>query len=77
MGEGIVGGRIGRGCGRPVGGGCVWESDKRFSVDGGVELGSTRSFCLVSLLESRHLRLRRLQLTGAGLPARYRIFEPG
>ena len=72
-----VGVWIGRGCGRPVGGGCVCVLDTRFAVSEGVDLVIPRACCLVSLLESRPLRSRRLNLTSAVYPANYRIFTPG
>ena len=75
--DGVVVGCLGRGCRRNVGGVCAWALGMQFSVAGGVDLGSTRDCCLVSLLESRPLRLRRLQLNGAGYPSRYGIFTPG
>ena len=63
VGEVVVAGWIGSNCGRPVGGVCACAPDTRFTVDRGVELGSPRACCLVSLLEIRPLSYRRLQLT--------------
>ena len=77
MGEGVFVRRLECGCRRPVGGGYVWALDTRFSVAGGVELISSRACCLVSLLESKPLRLRSLYLTNVGSIARYRIFTLG
>ena len=77
MGDGVVVGWLGRDCGRPVGGGCAWALETQFSVVGGVELGIPRACCMVSFLESKPLRSRRLQLTSAGSPTRYWIFTPG
>ena len=72
-----VGVWIGRGCGRPVGGGCVCVLDTRFAVSEGVDLVIPRACCLVSLLESITLIPRRLHLPSVGSPTSYRLFTPG
>ena len=77
MGDVTVVSWLGRGCGRPFGGGCACTSDTWFTMDGGVELRSPRACCLVSSLESIPLRSRRLQLTSACSPASYRLFMLG
>ena len=77
VGDAVVVGWLGRGCGSPVGGSCSCAPDTWFTVAGGVELGSPRACCLVSLLEIRSLRSRRFQLTIVGSPDRYQIFTPG
>ena len=77
MGEGVVVRWLGRGYGRPVGGGFSWAPDTQFAVARGVELRSLRDFCLVSFLESKPLRLRSLKLTSVGLPTRYQLFTSG
>ena len=60
-----------------LGVGCVCVLDTRFAVIGGVNIVSHRAYLLVSLIERRPLRSRRLQLTSAESPARYRLFTPG
>ena len=77
MGDVVFVGWIGRGCERPVGGGCDFASDTRFTMSRGVEIRSPRACCMVSSLESILLRSRRLQLTRVGSPARYQLFTPG
>ena len=77
MGEGVIVGRIGQGCVHNVGGGWILVLDARFAVAKCMELGTPRTCCQVSLLDSRPLIPRRSQLTSAVSLARYRILTPG
>ena len=52
-------------------------SDTKFTVTKGVDLGSPRACCLVSSLDIRPLRPKRLQLISAGLTDRYQLLNPG
>ena len=68
--EDVIGDGVGR-CSRcPGGGGWVCVLEAQFSLAKGVKLGSPKDYCLVSSLDSRPLKPRRLQLTSAGSLAR-------
>ena len=69
-------GWLGRRCGSIDGVGCACTSYTQFTMAGSAELGIPRDCFLVSFLESIPLSSRRLQLTSAGFPARYRLSTP-
>ena len=77
MGEIIVSSGLGRGFGRPFRGGCAWQSDIQFAVEGGVDLGIPMDLCLVYSLDSMLIRLRILQLTSVGRPLGNRSSRQG